>query len=120
MGPLEHVKNTLGSAQTIGASCNPPLYQTSLSNGELYTILTNKAGKGKKGSLIAMIKGTESEKVISILKEIPKESRDEVKEITLDMAGSMNLIVKKCFGQALPVIDRFHVKKIASPIPYRK
>ena len=97
--------------QNIGTSLS--IDETSLSNGELYTILTNKAGKGKKGSLIAMIKGTESEKVISILKEIPKESRDEVKEITLDMAGSMNLIVKKCFGQALPVIDRFHVQKLA-------
>jgi hypothetical protein len=28
------------------------------SNGELYTILTNKAAKGKKGTLVAMIAGT--------------------------------------------------------------
>jgi hypothetical protein len=34
------------------------LDETSLSNGELYTVLTNKQGKGQKGTLIAMIEGT--------------------------------------------------------------
>jgi hypothetical protein len=29
-----------------------------ISNGELYTILTNKAAKGKKGAIVAMIAGT--------------------------------------------------------------
>jgi hypothetical protein len=28
-----------------------------LFNGELYTILTNKAAKGKKGTIVAMIAG---------------------------------------------------------------
>lgn len=32
--------------------------ETSLTNGELYTILTNKSAKGKKGALVAMIHGT--------------------------------------------------------------
>ena len=35
--------------------------ETSLSQGELYTILTNKSAKGRKGALVAIIKGTESE-----------------------------------------------------------
>jgi len=35
--------------------------ETSLSQGELYTILTNKSAKGRKGTLIATIKGTESD-----------------------------------------------------------
>ncbi len=35
--------------------------ETSLSQGELYTILTNKSAKGHKGALIAMIKGAESD-----------------------------------------------------------
>jgi hypothetical protein len=39
--------------------------ETSLSNGELYTIVTNKAAKGKKGCLVAMIKGTESANTIN-------------------------------------------------------
>ncbi len=36
-----------------------------------------------------------------------------VKEVTLDMANSMNLIVTKCFPKATRVIDRFHVQKLA-------
>ena len=87
--------------------------ETSLSNGELYTILTNKEAKGQKGTLVAMIKGTKAETVINILLQIPKRFRDKVEEITLDMSGSMNQIVKRCFGKATKVIDRFHVQKLA-------
>jgi len=92
---------------------NISIDETSLSNGELYTVLTNKSAKGKKGVLIAMIKGTSSETVISIINKIPRGIRKKVKEVTLDMAGSMNLIVEKCFPSAIRVIDRFHVQKLA-------
>jgi transposase len=37
--------------------------EVSLSQGELYTVVTNKAAKGRKGALVAIIKGTESETV---------------------------------------------------------
>jgi len=87
--------------------------ETSMSNGELYTIVTNKEGKGKKGCLVAMVKGTTSDDVIAILNKIPRGKRIGVKEVTLDMAGSMNLIVEKCFPKAVRVIDRFHVQKLA-------
>ena len=87
--------------------------ETSLSNGELYTVLTNKEGKGKKGTMIAMIEGTVAESVIDIINRIPENARELVKEVTLDMAGSMNKIVKRCFPAASLVIDRFHVQKLA-------
>ena len=87
--------------------------ETSLSNGELYTIVTNKAAKGRKGVLVAMIKGTRSETIIERLLHIPERVRKKVREITLDMAGSMSMIVKKCFSKAVRVIDRFHVQKLA-------
>lgn len=87
--------------------------ETSLSNGELYTVVTNKAAKGKKGVLVAMVKGTKADDVIEILKLIPSGLRRKVREITLDMAGSMNQIVKQCFPRATKVIDRFHVQKLA-------
>jgi len=32
--------------------------ETAFSQGELYTIVTNIANKGKEGSIVAMIKGT--------------------------------------------------------------
>ena len=89
------------------------LDETSLSNGELYTILTSKQGKGQKGTLIAMVEGTRAEDVIAVLNCIPENFRLLVKEVTLDMAGSMNKIVKRYFTGASLVIDRFHVQKLA-------
>jgi hypothetical protein len=35
--------------------------ETSLSQGELYTIVTNKSAHGGKGSLVAMMQGTKSD-----------------------------------------------------------
>jgi transposase len=88
--------------------------ETALSNGDLYTVVTNKDGKGRKGALVAMIEGTASEKVIGVLNSIPKKEREVVKEVTLDMAGSMDKIVRRCFPCATRVIDRFHVQKLAN------
>jgi len=88
--------------------------ETAFTNGELYTIVTNKAAKGKKGALIAMVKGTKAENVIKILLKIPIGKRNKVKEVTLGMAGNMGLIVKKSFPKASKVIDRFHVQKLAT------
>ena len=86
--------------------------ETAFSNGDLYTILTNKKAKGKKGAIIAMVKGTKADAVIQILHKIPLQQRKKVKEVTLDMAGNMGLIVKKSFPNATQVIDRFHVQKL--------
>lgn len=88
--------------------------ETSLSHGELYTIVTNKAAKGKKGAIVAVVAGTKAETVISVLQRIPKSARKKVAEITLDMAGNMELICKRCFPQATRVTDRFHVQKLAT------
>ena len=87
--------------------------ETSLSQGELYTVVTNKAAKGKKGALIAMVKGTNSETVKNILLKIAVELREKVKEITLDMAPTMERIAKLSFTKAIMVTDRFHVQKLA-------
>lgn len=87
--------------------------ETALSNGELYTIVTNKKAKGQKGALVAMIQGTCSDKIISVLRKIPEYKRKRVREVTLDMADSMNKIVRHCFPKATKVIDRFHVQKLA-------
>jgi transposase len=63
---------------------------------------------------VAIVAGTSSEKVLEILKQLPLRLRNKVEEITLDMAGSMNLIAKRCFPNATLVTDRFHVQKLAS------
>ena len=89
------------------------LDETSLSNGELYTILTNKDARGNKGSIIAIVKGTRAIDVITVINKISESRRNMVKEVTVDMAGSMNLIAKKCFPKTEIVTDRFHVQKLA-------
>lgn len=87
--------------------------EVALSQGELYTIVTNKKYKGKKGSLVAIIAGTKANEVIEHISKIDYQKRQSVKEITLDMANSMKLIAKKCFPKAIQVTDRFHVQKLA-------
>ena len=87
--------------------------ETSLSDGELYTIVTNKAAKGRKGALVAIVSGTQSDKIIKALNRIPAKNREIVREVTLDMAWSMHRIVTYCFPNAVRVIDRFHVQKLA-------
>ena len=87
--------------------------ETSLSQGELYTVVTNKEGKGRKGSLIAMIKGTKSDYVRKILESASIKKRKIVKEITLDMAPTMERIARFTFPNAKLVTDRFHVQKLA-------
>lgn len=87
--------------------------ETSLTDGELYTVITNKEAKGRKGSLIAMIRGTNSNHARMILEKIPLKIRKIVREITLDMAPAMELISKYTFPEATLVTDRFHVQKLA-------
>lgn len=87
--------------------------ETSLSQGELYTVITSKEAQGKKGALVAMIKGTDSERINLILSKIPKHKRYKVKEITLDMAACMEKVARRSFPKAQLVTDRFHVQKLA-------
>ena len=109
---LSHAEEYVVFPQNMGEYLS--IDETSLSQGELYTIITNKAAKGTKGCLVAMIKGTDSDIVKSILlRKIPLEKRKAVKEVTLDMAASMEQIVKKTFTKATLVTDRFHVQKLA-------
>lgn len=87
--------------------------EVALSQGELYTIVTNKKFKGKKGALVAIIAGTKADQVIEHICKIDYTKRASVKEITLDMANTMKLISKRCFPKAIQVTDRFHVQKLA-------
>ena len=107
----EHAREWLVFPDNLGKQLS--IDETSISNGELYTIVTNKAAKGKKGALVAIVEGTSSEKVIEVLEKIPLEKRSLVEEVTLDMAESMRKIVRCCFPNAIRVIDRFHVQKLA-------
>jgi len=110
---LPHAKEWLIFPENIGKHLS--LDETALSHGELYTVLTNKEAKGKKGSIVAIIAGTKSENIITLLNQhVPQNQRKKVQEITLDMAGSMNSIARSCFPNASIVTDRFHVQQLAT------
>ena len=87
--------------------------ETSLSDGELYTIVSNKDAKGKRGALAAIILGTKSEDVIAALKNIDQSVRETVTEITLDLSSSIRKIAHRAFPKAVQVTDRFHIQKLA-------
>jgi transposase len=87
--------------------------EVNLSMGELYTVVTNKEAKGKKRAIVPIIAGTKYETVINHLQRIRSIKRNQVVEITLDMANSMKLIARKVFQKAKQVTDRFHVQKLA-------
>ena len=103
----KHAKEWLVFPENMGKYLS--IDETALSKGELYTIITNKKAKGKKGAIVAIMAGTKVEPIIEQLLKIPKSKRDKVKEITLDMANSMKFIATKCFPKAIQVTDRFHV-----------
>ncbi len=109
---LDHASEWILFPENLGEQMS--IDETALSQGGLYTVVTNKAAKGQKGCLVAMVKDTDSEKVSSVLHRIPKGKRDRVREVTLDMAASMEKIVSRCFPKAAAVTDRFHVQQLAS------
>lgn len=106
-----HAKKWLLFPKNMGTHLS--IDETSLSHGELYTILTNKAARGGKGAIVAIVAGTQSDTVIEVLHKIPEIQRKKVTEITLDMAGCMAQIAKRCFPKATRVTDRFHVQRLA-------
>lgn len=107
----ENCEDWLVFPENIGTQLS--MDETSLSQGELYTIVTNKEAKGKKGALVAMVKGTVSEDVIRVLRKIPEEDRAKVEEITVDLAPTMHKIARRSFTNAKIVSDRFHIQKLA-------
>ncbi len=86
--------------------------ETALSCGELYTVVTNPSGHGGRGTLIAMIKGTDAETVISVLEKIGLNKRKTVREVTLDLSPTMKKIARRVFPNAYLTNDRFHVQRL--------
>jgi transposase len=107
----DHADEWMLFADNIGQSLS--IDETALSNGELYTIVTNKEAKGGKKAIVAMLRGTQAEQIMTVLERIPIRKRNKVKEVTMDMAANMIKAIRRCFTNASRVIDRFHVQKLA-------
>ena len=115
-GYAEWCENELCCGFYINAANIGPymsLDETCLSNGEVWTFLTNKDGHGGRGTLAAAIPGTKSDEIISILTgAMGKSVRRRVKEVTCDLSPSMMLIAAEVFYNAHVVNDRFHVQQV--------
>lgn len=109
---LEHADEWLLFEENISKRMS--IDEVAVSNGELYTILTNKEAKGGKGSLAGILSGTKAGSIVPILSKIPLEIRETVEEVTLDMSHSMDAIIRNTFPESTIVIDRFHVQKLVS------
>lgn len=74
--------------------------------------MTNPAGHGGRGTLIAMVKGTDAQTVISVLEKIGLNRRKTVREVTLDLSATMMKIARRVFPNAYLTNDRFHVQRL--------
>lgn len=108
----KHADKWILIEKNIGAYLS--IDEVALSKGELYTIITNKANKGRKGSLVAIVEGTRIVNVASVLKKISIEERKKVIEVTLDMSPAMEAIVRESFPKTYLTTDRFHVQQLVS------
>jgi transposase len=115
-GFLEWEQRADADALVFKENCGKHLSldETMLLNGEYYTVLTNKAAHGRKGALVALIKGTKASTVTEALARIPITIRMKVKSVSLDLAANMEWIASQSFMNAYLVGDRFHVQKVVS------
>lgn len=107
---MEHAEEYMLFPNNFGNDMS--LDETSLSNGEVYTILTNKAAHGGRGALAAMVRGVASDTVSAILKKVPRELRRGVRTVTTDLSSAMMLTVRTVFPKAKLINDRFHVQQL--------
>ena len=105
---LAHASDWVLLAQNMGEKLS---IDESMHQKDLFTFLSNKDGHGKKGTLIAAIRGTKASVVVEHLMKIPEDKRLAVKEVTMDYSDSMYSIVTQVFPNADIVIDCFHVMK---------
>jgi transposase len=108
---LSHAEEWLLFPENLGERLS--IDEVAVSNGELYTLVTNKAAHGKKGALVCVVKGTKANEVSVVLEKIPIEKRYSVTEVTLDMSPAMEAIVERSFPKAV-LTDRFHVQQLVS------
>jgi len=62
---------------------------------------------------VAVIEGTRSEDIQRVINKIPLKKRQEVEEVTLDMAKNMEASIRATMPNAKLVTDRFHVVRLA-------
>lgn len=72
------------------------------------------SAKGRKGALVAMVRGVATDRVSSILCRLPLKKRLSVRTVTTDLSSAMMLTVRRAFPAAKLINDRFHVQQLMS------
>ena len=104
----KHASEWILLSQNVGKDLG--IDETSL-QGELYTIIHNKDAHGRKGAIIAVVKGTNPADVLKVLMQLPADKREMVKSITMDLSDCMRAIAREAFPQSIVIRDCFHVVK---------
>mgnify|MGYP004447264239 FL=1 len=105
-----HADKWILREQNIGSRMS--IDETALSKGELHTLLTNKDAHCKKGTIAAMVAGTDAREVTDVIMRAPEEVRNAVRLVTMDFSESMRCIVRTCFPNATIVVDLFHLIRL--------
>ena len=104
----EHASEWIFLPQNVGKEHG--IDETSL-QGELYTIVHNKEAHGRKGAIIALVKGANPADVLRVLMQLPADKREMVESITMDLSDCMRAIAREASPNATVIRDCFHVVK---------
>lgn len=107
-GQKDHAEDYVLEETNIGT--RQGIDETSI-NGDVWTILHNKDAHGRKGSVIAMVRGAKAEDVAKVINKIPLSERERVTSMTMDLSDSMRAISSLCFPNARVTRDCFHVMR---------
>ena len=108
---LDHADKWLLFPENIGPHL--AIDESSLSNDELYTFVTNRDRHALEGSLVAVVAGTKSEAIIQVLKQIDKAERmkvvfyasnDRLNNLHLFVEGT-TLMVGRFVVPAIPILQ---------------
>jgi len=107
----DHASEWILLPQNVGT--DQGIDETSL-QGELYTIIHNKDAHGRKGAIVAVVKGTNTADVLKVLMQLPEDKREQVMSVTMDLSDCMRAITKEAFPKATVIRDCFHVVRRCS------
>lgn len=78
--------------------------------GNLATIVTDV----DKSSLLEVIDSQKSDDIITVLKQKPQSMREQVEEVSVDMWGGFQKVIKSVLPNAKVMIARFHVQNLVN------
>ena len=107
-----HAQKWLVFPRNIGPTLS--IDETALSNGDLYTIISNKDAHGRKGALVAIASGTKLQDVVEAVMHIHWYLRCKLRQVTMDFSEGMHQIVMKCFAYVTSTLDRFHIQQLVT------